>query len=131
LSAGVSFFSLFISAFLIQRLASRWSDQAHFTPDERRRPPGDPAWPGCTRRIGQGRTQAELLLSRITEFVWATRFGLRGGLPAWRRHTSHAVGWAALMVALIGGFMRWRYHKRHEESLLAKAEREMERQHRR
>jgi hypothetical protein len=95
--------------------------------------PGDPAWPGCTRQIGQGRAQAESLLSRITEFVWATMFGLRGGylLGAGIHCIAGAVGWAALMVALIGGFMLWRYYKRHEESLLAKAEREMERQHRR
>jgi hypothetical protein len=32
------------------------------------------------------------------------------------------VGWALLTVALIGGFWLWRYYKKHEEGLLAKAE---------
>jgi hypothetical protein len=35
------------------------------------------------------------------------------------------VGWALLTVALIGGFGLWRYYKKHEEGLLAKAELEM------
>jgi hypothetical protein len=33
-----------------------------------------------------------------------------------------------LTAALIGGYALWRYYKKHEESLLAKAEREMARQ---
>ena len=32
------------------------------------------------------------------------------------------------MAALIAGFVLWRYYKKHEENLLAKAEREMARQ---
>jgi hypothetical protein len=39
------------------------------------------------------------------------------------------VGWALLAVALIVGFVLWHYYKNHEESLLAKAELEMARQH--
>jgi hypothetical protein len=35
------------------------------------------------------------------------------------------VGWALLALAVVTGFVLWRYYKKHEETLLAKAEREM------
>jgi hypothetical protein len=38
------------------------------------------------------------------------------------------VGWAVFIAAVACGYALWRYYKKHEESLLAKAEREMERQ---
>ena len=37
-------------------------------------------------------------------------------------------GWAALIAALVAGFVLWCYYKKHEENLLAEAEREMARQ---
>ena len=66
--------------------------------------------------------------------VWATIFGLGGYLLGTGIHRiAGPAGWALLTVALIVGFVLWRYYyyKNHEESLLAKAEREMARQHRR
>jgi hypothetical protein len=35
------------------------------------------------------------------------------------------VGWALLGLAVVAGFAAWRYYKKNEETLLAKAEREM------
>jgi membrane protein DedA with SNARE-associated domain len=62
--------------------------------------------------------------------VWATIFGLGGYLLGASIHRiAGPAGWALLAVALIVGFVLWRYYKNHEESLLAKAELEMERQH--
>jgi membrane protein DedA with SNARE-associated domain len=63
--------------------------------------------------------------------VWATIFGLAGYLFGAAIHRIVGpVGWALLTVALIGGFGLWRYYKKHEEGLLAKAELEMSRQDR-
>jgi membrane protein DedA with SNARE-associated domain len=63
--------------------------------------------------------------------VWATIFGLAGYLFGAAIHrVAGPVGWALLAVALIGGFGLWRYYKKHEEGLLAKAELEMSRQDR-
>jgi membrane protein DedA with SNARE-associated domain len=62
--------------------------------------------------------------------VWATTFGLGGYLLGAGIHRiAGPVGWAMLIAALIAGFLLWRYYKNHEESLLAKAELEMERRH--
>jgi membrane protein DedA with SNARE-associated domain len=61
--------------------------------------------------------------------VWATVFGLGGYLLGEGiRRIAGPIGWALLTAALIGAFVLWRYYKRHEESLLARAEREMARQ---
>jgi membrane protein DedA with SNARE-associated domain len=61
--------------------------------------------------------------------VWATLFGLGGYmLGEGIRRVAGPVGWALLMAALIAVFVLWRYYKKHEEGLLAKAEREMARQ---
>jgi membrane protein DedA with SNARE-associated domain len=63
--------------------------------------------------------------------VWATIFGLAGYLFGTAIHRiAGPVGWALLALALIGGFGLWRYYKKHEEDLLAKAELEMSRQDR-
>jgi hypothetical protein len=60
------------------------------------------------------------------------------GLSPWRFFVFNAAsihrvagpaGWGLLAVALTVGFVMWRYYKNHEESLLAKAELEMKRQH--
>jgi membrane protein DedA with SNARE-associated domain len=62
--------------------------------------------------------------------VWATIFGLGGYLLGASIHgIAGPVGWALLAVALIVGFVLCHYYKNHEESLLAKAELEMARQH--
>jgi membrane protein DedA with SNARE-associated domain len=61
--------------------------------------------------------------------VWATCFGLGGYLLGAGIHRiAGPVGWTLLTAALIAGVVLWRYYKRHEENLLAKAEREMARQ---
>jgi membrane protein DedA with SNARE-associated domain len=61
--------------------------------------------------------------------VWATTFGLGGYLLGAGIHRiAGPVGWALLIAALVASFVLWRYYKKHEESLLAKAEREMARQ---
>ena len=44
-----------------------------------------------------------------------------------RRRVSGPIGWAMLILALAFGFALWRYFKKHEESLLDKAELEMAR----
>jgi membrane protein DedA with SNARE-associated domain len=63
--------------------------------------------------------------------VWATTFGLGGYLLGAGIHRiAGPVGWALLIAALIAGFALWRYYKKHEENLLAKAEGEMARQER-
>ena len=61
--------------------------------------------------------------------VWATTFGLGGYLLGAGIHRiAGPVGWALLLAALVAGFVLWRYYKKHEEKLLATAEREMARQ---
>jgi membrane protein DedA with SNARE-associated domain len=63
--------------------------------------------------------------------VWATTFGLGGYLLGAGIHRiAGPVGWALLLAALVAGFGLWRYYKKHEENLLAKAEDEMARQDR-
>lgn len=60
--------------------------------------------------------------------AWACLFGF-GGFLAGRglERVAGPVGWAALAAAIVGGFALWRFYKRHEERLLASAEREMAR----
>jgi MFS family permease len=60
--------------------------------------------------------------------VWATIFGLGGYLLGAGIHRiAGPIGWAMLILALAFGFALWRYFKKHEESLLDKAELEMAR----
>ena len=58
--------------------------------------------------------------------TWACLFGL-GGYLAGRgiERVTGPVGIAALVLAVIGAVALWRFYKRHEEQLLARAEREM------
>jgi membrane protein DedA with SNARE-associated domain len=57
--------------------------------------------------------------------VWATTFGLGGYLlGAGIQRVAGPVGWTMLIAALIAGFALWRYFKKHEEMLLAMAERD-------
>jgi membrane protein DedA with SNARE-associated domain len=61
--------------------------------------------------------------------TWATMFGTGGYLLGEGiRRIAGPVGWAMLVVAVVIGFVLWRYYKKHEETPLAKAEREMARQ---
>ena len=61
--------------------------------------------------------------------VWATVFGTGGYLLGEGiRRIAGPVGWALLALAVVFAFVFWRYYKKHEEALLAKAEREMVRQ---
>jgi membrane protein DedA with SNARE-associated domain len=61
--------------------------------------------------------------------TWATIFGAGGYLLGEGiRRIAGPVGWALLAMAVALGFVFWRYYKKHEETLLAKAEREMARQ---
>jgi membrane protein DedA with SNARE-associated domain len=61
--------------------------------------------------------------------VWATMFGSGGYLLGAGIHRiAGPVGWILLTAAVIAGVVLWRYYKSHEENLLVKAEREMERQ---
>jgi membrane protein DedA with SNARE-associated domain len=63
--------------------------------------------------------------------AWATLFGSGGYLlGAGIRRIAGPIGWTLLAATLIAGFVLWRYYKRHEENLLAEAEREMARQQR-
>jgi hypothetical protein len=53
-------------------------------------------------------------------------FGLGGYLLGEGiRRIAGPIGWATLVLAVIIGFALWRYYKKNEENLLAKAEREM------
>jgi membrane protein DedA with SNARE-associated domain len=62
--------------------------------------------------------------------VWATIFGIGGYLLGAGIHRiAGPIGWTALIAALGVGVLLWRYYKKHEESLLAKAELEMSGQH--
>ena len=61
--------------------------------------------------------------------AWATIFGTGGYLLGEGiRRIAGPVGWALLALAVVFAFVLWRYYKKHEEALLAKAEREMVRQ---
>jgi membrane protein DedA with SNARE-associated domain len=55
--------------------------------------------------------------------VWASVFGLGGYLLGEGVHRIAApIGWAALALALVAGFILWRFFKSHEEQLFAEAE---------
>ncbi|MDR3463943.1 MAG: DedA family protein [Beijerinckiaceae bacterium] len=61
--------------------------------------------------------------------VWASLFGFGAyALGQGIHRIAGPVGWAALVLALVGVVILWRFFKRHEESLLAEAERAMDRQ---
>jgi membrane protein DedA with SNARE-associated domain len=61
--------------------------------------------------------------------TWATIFGLGGYvLGEGIARVAGPIGWALLATALACGYALWRYYKKHEESLLDAAEREMARQ---
>jgi membrane protein DedA with SNARE-associated domain len=61
--------------------------------------------------------------------IWATVFGTGGYLLGEGiRRIAGPVGWALLALAAVIGFVLWRYYKKHEETLLARAEREMAQQ---
>ncbi len=58
--------------------------------------------------------------------VWATLFGLGGYILGTSIHAvAGPFGTSLLIVALIGAFFAWRFYKKHEEELLARAEAEM------
>ena len=57
--------------------------------------------------------------------VWATIFGVGGYLLGKGiEHIAGPAGWVALVLALVGGFLLWRFYKVHEDRLLAAAEAE-------
>ncbi len=61
--------------------------------------------------------------------VWSCLFGFGGYLLGkGLERIAGPVGWVALGLALIGGFLLWRFYKRNEEALLAAAERDMARE---
>ena len=61
--------------------------------------------------------------------VWASLFGFGAyALGQGIHRIAGPVGWAALAFALIGVVILWRFFKRHEERLLAEAERAIARQ---
>ena len=61
--------------------------------------------------------------------VWACLFGFGGFLLGkGLERIAGPVGWVALGLAVIGGFMLWRFYKANEERLLEAAEREMARE---
>jgi membrane protein DedA with SNARE-associated domain len=69
-----------------------------------------------------------LIFNATGGIVWATIFGLGGYLLGAGIHRiAGPIGWAMLILALACGFILWRYFKKHEESLLDKAELEMAR----
>jgi membrane protein DedA with SNARE-associated domain len=60
--------------------------------------------------------------------TWATIFGTGGYLLGEGIHRiAGPAGWVLLALAFAIGFVLWRCYKKHEESLLANAEREMSR----
>jgi membrane protein DedA with SNARE-associated domain len=69
-----------------------------------------------------------LIFNATGGIVWATIFGLGGYLLGAGIHRiAGPIGWAMLVWALACGFVLWRYFKKHEASLLDKAELEMAR----
>jgi membrane protein DedA with SNARE-associated domain len=73
-----------------------------------------------------------LIFNAAGGIVWATIFGLGGYLLGEGiSRVAGPLGWTLLIAALIVAFAMWRYYKKHEESLLARAEREMAQQERR
>jgi hypothetical protein len=72
---------------------------------------------------------AKYIFKAAGGITWATIFGTGGyQLGEGIRRIAGTVGWALLALAVVIGFVLWRYYKKHEETLLAKAEREMARQ---
>jgi membrane protein DedA with SNARE-associated domain len=64
-----------------------------------------------------------LIFNAAGGIVWATVFGLGGYLLGESIHlVAGALGWAALIAALVLIIMFWRYYKKHEERFLAEAE---------
>ena len=73
-----------------------------------------------------------LIFNAAGGIAWATIFGLGGYLLGEGiSRIAGPLGWTLLIGALIVALAMWRYYKRHEESLLARAEREMAQQERR
>ena len=69
-----------------------------------------------------------LIFNATGGIVWATIFGLGGYLLGAGIHRiAGPIGWSMLILALACGFVLWRYFKKHEASLLDKAELEMAR----
>lgn len=61
--------------------------------------------------------------------VWATIFGMGGYLLGRGiEKVAGPIGYIGLAAAIIGGFIMWRFYKAHEERLLERAEREMEKE---
>lgn len=61
--------------------------------------------------------------------IWACIFGFGGYLLGkGLERIAGPVGWIALVLAVVGGFVLWRFFKKHEERLLTAAEREMARE---
>jgi membrane protein DedA with SNARE-associated domain len=64
-----------------------------------------------------------LIFNAAGGIVWATVFGLGGYLLGESiRLVAGALGWAALIAALVLIIIFWRYYKKHEERFLAEAE---------
>ena len=61
--------------------------------------------------------------------IWACVFGFGGyWLGRGLERVAGPVGWIALALAVVGGFVLWRFYKKHEARLLEAAEREMARE---
>lgn len=61
--------------------------------------------------------------------LWACLFGFGGFLLGKSlEQIAGPVGWIALGLAVVSGFVLWRFYKKHEERLLVTAEREMARE---
>ena len=64
-----------------------------------------------------------VLFNAAGAIVWASVFGIGGYLAGASFHkVTGPVGTTLLIVALISGFLLWRFYKRHEEALLQRAE---------
>lgn len=60
--------------------------------------------------------------------TWAALFGFGGFvLGKGLERIAGPIGWVALAAAVLGGALLWRFYKKHEEQLLATAERDMDR----